>query len=70
MSDLNEPYLTIKQVADALGVKYWQVQRAVKRNRLPSYSPFNSRKMLLLSEVRAAIAAERGSASDYQVVSK
>ena len=59
MSNPDEPFLTIKQVAALLGVAYWQLQRAVKRGDVPSYKPFNSRKLLRLSEVVAAIEAKR-----------
>lgn len=50
-----EPLLTLKQAANILGAFYWQLQRAVKRGDIPSYSPFNSRKLVKLSEVVAYI---------------
>lgn len=46
-----EKLLTLKEAAEALGAYYWQIQRAVKRGDIPSYSPFNSRKLVKLSEV-------------------
>jgi excisionase family DNA binding protein len=59
MSTPNDRFLTIKEIAASLGAEYWQVQRAVKRGDIPSYTPFNSRKLLRLSEVIAAIEAKR-----------
>lgn len=50
-----EQLLTVHQAADAVGAKYWQIQRAVKRGSIPSYTPFNSRKLVKLSEVNAYI---------------
>lgn len=50
-----EKLLTLKEAAEALGAYYWQIQRAVKRGDIPSYSPFNSRKLVKLSEVIAYI---------------
>jgi len=50
-----ERLLTIKEAAEALGAKYWQLQRAVKHGRIPSYTPYNSRRLIKLSEVVAYI---------------
>jgi hypothetical protein len=47
--------LTIHKAAEAIGAKYWQVQRAVRRGDIPSYTPFNSRPLVKLSEVVAYI---------------
>ena len=54
-----EKLLTIREVADALGLHYWQVQRAVRRGDIPCYRPFNSRPLLRLSEVLAFVEASR-----------
>lgn len=51
--------LTIKQAAEELGCHPWQLQRAVKRGDIPSYTPFNSRKLVKLSEVIVYIDATR-----------
>lgn len=51
--------LTIKAAAEELGIHYWQLQRAVKRGAIPSYAPFNSRRLVKLSEVIAFIDASR-----------
>lgn len=50
-----EKLIGIRDAADAVGAKYWQVQRAVRRGDIPSYTPFNSRKLVRLSEVIAFI---------------
>lgn len=50
-----ERLITFREAADAIGAKYWQIQRAVRRGAIPSYSPFNSRKLVKLSEVVAYI---------------
>jgi hypothetical protein len=46
---------TLHEAAAKLGCRYWQLQRAVKRGDIPSYTPFNSRKLVKLSEVVAYI---------------
>ena len=50
-----ERLLTLHEAAAELGCHYWQLQRAVKRGDIPSYTPFNSRKLVKLSEVVAYI---------------
>ncbi len=50
-----ERLLNLKDAADAIGARYWQVQRAVRRGDIPSYTPFNSRPLVKLSEVVAYI---------------
>ncbi|GBD47033.1 helix-turn-helix transcriptional regulator [Methylopila sp. Yamaguchi] len=54
-----EKLITIAEAATALGLPYWQIQRAIKRGALPSYAPFNSRRLVRLSEVVAFINASR-----------
>jgi excisionase family DNA binding protein len=49
-----EQLFTLNQAADALGLHYWQLQRATKRGSIPSYAPFG-RKLVKLSEVIAYI---------------
>lgn len=46
---------TIKQAAELVGAHYWQLLRAVKREEIPSYTPYNSRRLVKLSEVIAYI---------------
>ena len=50
---------TIKEAAFLLGLKYWQLQRAVKAKKIPSYTPFNARRLVRLSEVNAYIQSTR-----------
>ncbi len=50
-----EPFCTIKQAAGRLNLPYWKLQRAIKRREIPSYAPFNSRRLVRLSEVVACI---------------
>lgn len=49
-----EHLLTLHQAAEALGLHYWQLQRASKRGTIPVYAPFG-RKLVKLSEVVAYI---------------
>jgi excisionase family DNA binding protein len=59
MQGVREKYISIQEAADEIGAKYWQVQRAAKRGAIPSYTPFNSRRLVKLSEVLAYIDACR-----------
>lgn len=54
-----ERLITLQQAADALGVHLWALRRAVKRGLIPAYTPFNSRRFVLLSEVLAFVAASK-----------
>jgi excisionase family DNA binding protein len=54
-----EHLLTIQQAAEVLHIHVWQLRRAIKRGAIPSYQPFNTRKLVRLSEVEAAIYATR-----------
>ncbi|QFR33832.1 helix-turn-helix domain-containing protein [Ancylobacter sp. TS-1] len=54
-----EKLLTLQQAADVLGLHLWALRRAAKRGLIPTYSPFNSRRFVLLSEVLAFIEASR-----------
>jgi hypothetical protein len=57
-----ERFCRLKEVAALLGLPYWRLQRAVKDNRLPSYTlPGSSRcRLVLPSEIAAAIMLPRG----------
>lgn len=59
-----EKLLTIADAAKALGVHVWALRRAVKAGTIPSYAPFNCRKLLRLSEVVAAIEATKAGGGD------
>jgi len=50
-----ERMFTIGQVADILGIPRWKLYRAVKYGLVPCHRILNSRKLLRLSEVEAAI---------------
>jgi excisionase family DNA binding protein len=54
-----EPYVTINQAAEALGIHPWALRRAVKAGAIPAYAPFNSRRLVRQSEVVAAIQASK-----------
>lgn len=54
-SSIPEKLLTFKDAANAIGAKEWQVRRAVMAGRIPAYTPFNSRRLVKLSEVVAYI---------------
>jgi hypothetical protein len=50
---------TIKEAAQEVGCYEWQLRRAVKRGDIPHYTPFNSRKLVKISDVVARIEATR-----------
>lgn len=53
-----EPFFTIKQVADALGLQYHQLQRGIRGGVFPAYR-IAGRPRLRLSEVVAVIEASK-----------
>ena len=55
MQGLPEKLVPMNKAADALGIHLWALQRAVKRGAIPSYAPFNSRRLVRLTEVIAYI---------------
>jgi hypothetical protein len=46
-----EKLINIQTAAKALGVHPWALRRAIKAGIIPAYTPFNSRKLVKLSEV-------------------
>mgnify|MGYP000153282515 FL=1 len=60
----HEKFITLAKAAEAVGARCWQLQRAIKRGDIPSYSPFKSRKLVKLSEVVAFIEASRQGGDD------
>lgn len=54
-SSAPEKLIPISKAAEAIGAKYWQIQRLVRRGAIPSYTPYNSRPLVKLSEVVAYI---------------
>ena len=54
-----EHYVTIRQATKLSGLKYHALLRAVNSSLIPSYRPFNSRRLVLLSEILAFVEAHR-----------
>ncbi|ARJ66455.1 hypothetical protein WV31_12645 [Magnetospirillum sp. ME-1] len=52
-----EPLYSIHQAASLLNLHPWKLRRAVKSGLIPSYALLNSRRLVRLSEVVAAINA-------------
>lgn len=52
-------YVTIRTAAKALGLKYHSILRAVNDGIIPSYRPFNSRRVVKLDEIERVIATFR-----------
>lgn len=59
IGDQTEKLITGKQLAEALGLPLFKVQRAIKAGVIPSYRLYNSRRLVRLSEAVAAIEASR-----------
>jgi hypothetical protein len=54
-----ERLITVKAAAEALGLPTWKLSRAAQRGLIPTYSVLNSRRLVKLSEVLAAVEASR-----------
>ncbi len=54
-----EKLITLKEAAEALGLPAFKIYRAAKIGVVPTYSIYNSRRLVRLSEVVAAINASR-----------
>jgi hypothetical protein len=54
-----EPLLTLRSIAQELGLPIFKLTRAAKRGVFPTYRLLNKRKLARLSEVVAAIEASR-----------
>lgn len=54
-----EKLINVQTAAKALGVHTWALRRAISSGVVPAYTPFNSRKLVKLSEVVAFIEASR-----------
>jgi len=54
-----QPLLTLKAAAEALNLPYFKLQRAARAGLIPTYSVYNSRRLVRLSEVVAIIDASR-----------
>jgi hypothetical protein len=51
--------IPIKAAAEALGLPTWKVSRAAKRGLIPTYTLFNTRRLVKLGEVVAVIESSR-----------
>jgi predicted site-specific integrase-resolvase len=51
-----EQYVTLKQAAQLLGIPYYKLQRAAKAGLIKTYTFYNSRLYVLISEIRKEIA--------------
>ncbi|MEF2549409.1 hypothetical protein VQ045_19905 [Aurantimonas sp. E1-2-R+4] len=51
--------LTFQEAAAALGLPYFKIQRAARSGVIPTYSLFNSRKYVKLSDIAEAMSATR-----------
>jgi excisionase family DNA binding protein len=60
-----EKLLTIKQAADAIGIRYWLLLRAVNRGDIPHYRFGNERRRVRLSDIEAIIQAARVVSDQY-----
>lgn len=59
-----EKLINIQAAAKELGVHPWALRRAVNSGTIPAYAPFNSRKLVKLSEVVAYIDSCRQGGSE------
>ena len=50
-----EKMFTVKEAAEHLGIQKWKLYRALKNGLVPYHTLLNSRKLVRLSEVEAAI---------------
>jgi len=63
-SSAPEKLINIQTAAKALGVHPWVLRRAINAGTIPAYTPFNSRKLVKLSEVVAYIDSCRAGGGD------
>jgi excisionase family DNA binding protein len=54
-----EPLMTIREAAEAFGVKYWVVARAAKKGEIPTYRIGTGRRRVRRSDIEAAIQDSR-----------
>jgi hypothetical protein len=54
-----EPLRSVKAAAVELGLPYFKLARAVKQGLVPSYTIYNSRRLVRISEIVAVIDASR-----------
>ena len=59
-----EPLLTVSEAARIMGLKHWQIRRAITRGELPAYAAFSQRWRVRLSDIEAVIQASRFSGEE------
>lgn len=52
----NEPYCSIPEASERLGVPEYALRAAAKQGLFPLYAPFSKRWAVKISEIEAAIA--------------
>jgi hypothetical protein len=52
-------FVAMKRAAYELGIHYWKLQRAVKQGLVPSYAPFNSRRLVRISDLLSYIESTK-----------
>jgi hypothetical protein len=55
ISETPEKFIPLKEAAAKLGIHLWALRRAVNCGAIPTYTPFNKRKLVRLSQVIAYI---------------
>jgi hypothetical protein len=55
MCDCDHKYLTLKQASFELNIPYFKIQRAAKRGLFPTYKILNSRSLVRIADIKAAI---------------
>lgn len=58
-SQLAEQLFVVKEAARILNIKTWKLARAVRNGSVPSYTFFNSRRLVKLSEIQEIIERTR-----------
>lgn len=56
--------MTLKEASTKLQIPYWKLQRAARQRLVKTYSFFNKRSLVRLSEVLALIEASREGGTD------
>jgi hypothetical protein len=59
LHDQPEKLITLQQASDALGLPRFKLDRAARAGLIPIYRVYNSRRLVRLSEVIAAVEASR-----------
>jgi excisionase family DNA binding protein len=54
-----EQFLTVREAAAVVGVAPWKLSRVVKSGSVPSYAIGNTRRLVRVSEIVAAVEGTR-----------